>query len=267
MLVLVASIVTFAWWWNSSPRWNSSPQSNGDSEITSTVVSRSNEAGLGSSSQSDVTLTDLYSEIVKMRTDLDTLKATVSEIEQSPSASSNNASIEGESNPQGLGELARYYFDDPEAVALKLAPYLDQQQVDVAEQTERYFAALPDTDSAWSEEAQIFINESLVNPELEKIATTQVNEASCKAGVCKVDISLTNNNGSEFSDEELFEAENRMLVSLSEKFPNSRLRQIEKDGQISFQGYMSDGSVTLPENQIDFNDPVVIEQIRSILQQ
>jgi len=258
-LILVALVVTFAW------LWNHSPQSLPDENVISSAGLRHSDVASASSQQGDLTLADLYSEIIKIRTDLDSMKEAVSEIQQGQGDSSDVARLKAESPPDNLKELFQYFMDDPDGVSVKLAPYFTEQQLDVVQQTDNFFAELPDTDPSWNAESQIFINESISNSALQSIATTQVNEVTCKGGICKVDISLTSNNGQAFSEEELFEAENRLLITLSKDFPNSRLQQTEKDGQISFQGYVSDGTTKLPENQIDFNNPAVIEQIHSIL--
>ncbi|RBP51077.1 hypothetical protein [Arenicella xantha] len=257
LFVVLSSAVILAWSLNQPP----------SHESISLSDSRNGDSIEKSSGGDDFTLSDLYKEIVKIRSDLDTMKVAVSELQHSGGDSSNSGNNDADSNTVGLAELFQQYMDDPDSVAMKIAPYLDRHQLNSDKETDLYFSQLSDIDPSWSAESQAFISESISDSKLQSIATTQVNEATCKAGVCKVDISFTSNNGGKFSEEELFEAENRMLIALSTQFPDTRLKQVEKNGQISYQGYVSDRSTKLPENQLDLNDPAVIAEIRAAIQQ
>ena len=216
-----------------------------------------------SSVDGEVTLADVLSELAKMREDMDIMQSVVSELQNQPNGYVASESVQN----NDLSDLYRTYLNDPEGVAQKLGPYLNEHQQSVAVRTDTFFAELPDQDPSWNETSAAFINDSFVNSSIQNLASAQVNEATCKSGVCKVDLSLSSNNPEGFSDEELYEAENHMLIAMAKEFPNTRLKMIKHDdGRVSFQGYVNDGSVTLPKNEVDFNDPAVIEQISSALQ-
>ena len=101
-------------------------------------------------------------------------------------------------------------------------------------------------DVEWSNEANDFLSQKLKSTNYH---SSTLDHVECRKSICKVEFSA---DWDESVDSGIQETE--ILLELSDEFPNTRLSQSIENGRVKYSGYLTDGSVELPEAQHFLSD-------------
>ncbi|RBP50628.1 hypothetical protein [Arenicella xantha] len=159
-----------------------------------------------------------------------------------------------------LAELYSQLASDPNK-AQKINDYAESLLRNRDVLTEQYFNGLPE-DPEWAIESETFILDALSAGQ-SGLPVAEVAASHCKAGVCKVSLSLPTG-ASDGVDAML--AEHNLLLALSSKFPKARVKSVNRGGQIMLEGYISESQTELPEDFGILNDgKVTAQELSSII--
>jgi len=146
----------------------------------------------------------------------------------------------------------------------KVQDYQSQLLVDRERLTQDYFDSLDASDEAWSAASEGFIADSVALVESSIGGGAQVAESQCKSGVCKIAVTVPKSQGEGQTD--TMAIEHKLLVSVSENFPKSRVKWVSDGGQLRLEGYLTDASAQLPENFGVLDDgALTADELRSVL--
>lgn len=199
--------------------------------------------------------------LIDIQNQLSELKTEVAEIKSSNDLNDQNSALQSE-----WASLISEISLDP-AKQAKINDYARSLREKDYQETELYFDSL-EVDEAWSNDAQSYLDNAVVTAsESSGVRNGQFSSSECKGGMCKISFQAPVAVRSDGSHVEQFEFEHDFLVSMSKKFPRSRLATRKSGDSFVVEGFISDGNTSMPSNMSDMqNSGFTVEQVRAILQ-
>lgn len=199
--------------------------------------------------------------LIDIQKQLSELKTEVAEIKSTNDLNEQNIALQSE-----WSSLMSEISLDP-VKQEKINDYIKSLQEKDYKDTELYFDSL-EVDEAWSNDAQSYLDNAVVTAsESSGIRNGQFSSSDCKGGMCKISFQAPVAVRSDGSRVEQFEFEHDFLVSMSKKFPRSRLATRKSGDSFVVEGFISDSNTMMPSNISDMKKSgLTVEQVRAIIQ-
>lgn len=191
----------------------------------------------------------LIGEIEKMKLDIERIK----NLEPYDSAGLVQGARQQERSVYNLSELYQEFANSPEKLNA-LAEYSESLTFQREVMANEFFEA-QEVDDVWSQEAASYLELS-VTSDLAAVGA-QVSHSDCRVGVCKVAFNIPKS-ATDSPDGEMA-LQHDVLISISKKFPRSRLSTSSTGSDIRIEGYVTDDQTSIPEPDHILSDGRITE--------